>query len=158
MDNANGNKIEVMGKPEIVVHGEATKPYFEIKYHEVGKPHDDIGFSSYSIENVFKWLENEFVVIEADEQKASDVVREPQHYQHGIFEVIDEMIIVFGVEATMQFCIMNAWKYRKRAPFKGNPEQDLEKADCYLEMAKKIAETNMSYISPFTLIKEAKEE
>ena len=74
-----------------------------------------------------------------------DVVREPQHYQHGIFEVIDEMIIVFGVEATMQFCRMNAWKYRARAPYKGKMEQDMDKANRYLEMAYEMSQIRQEY-------------
>ena len=69
------------------------------------------------------------------EPEAEDVVNEPNHYKHGSFEVIDEMVIVFGVENTIQFCRMNAWKYRARAPFKGNMEQDMAKANRYLEMA-----------------------
>lgn len=74
-----------------------------------------------------------------------DVVREPQHYQHGIFEVIDEMIIVFGIEATMQFCRMNAWKYRARAPYKGKMEQDMDKANRYLEMAYEMSQIRQEY-------------
>ena len=74
-----------------------------------------------------------------------DVVREPQHYQHGIFEVIDEMIIVFGVEATMQFCRMNAWKYRARAPYKGKMEQDMDKSNRYLEMAYEMSQIRQEY-------------
>ena len=74
-----------------------------------------------------------------------DVVREPQHYQHGIFEVIDEMIIVFGVEATMKFCRMNAWKYRARAPYKGKMEQDMDKANRYLEMAYEMSQIRQEY-------------
>lgn len=74
-----------------------------------------------------------------------DVVREPQHYRHGTFEVIDEMIIVFGVEATMQFCRMNAWKYRARAPYKGKMEQDMDKANRYLEMAYEMSQIRQEY-------------
>ena len=74
-----------------------------------------------------------------------DVVREPQHYKHGTFEVIDEMIIVFGVEATIQFCRMNAWKYRARAPFKGKMEQDMDKANRYLEMAYEMSQIRQEY-------------
>lgn len=69
------------------------------------------------------------------EHEVEDVVNEPNHYKHGSFEVIDEMVIVFGIEDTIKFCRMNAWKYRARAPFKGNMEQDMAKANCYLEMA-----------------------
>lgn len=40
---------------EIIVHGTVDKPYFEIRYHEVGKSYNNIGFGSYALENVFKW-------------------------------------------------------------------------------------------------------
>ena len=136
--NKNVNKLAVTEKPEIIVCGTVDKPYFEIKYHEVGKPDVNVGFGSYNIENVFKWLENEFVVVEVEERKTPDVVREPQHYQHGTFEVIDEMIIVFGVQATINFCICNAWKYRSRAPYKGKEKEDNEKADWYLRKVKEL--------------------
>lgn len=72
--------------------------------------------------------------------KTIDVVREPEHYKQGSFEVIDEMLIVFGPQKTFDFCIMNAWKYRARAPFKEKMEQDMDKANRYLEMAKQIAD------------------
>lgn len=80
-----------------------------------------------AIENIFSTAEAKEVV--------EDVVNEPNHYKHGSFEVIDEMMLVFGIEDTIKFCRMNAWKYRARAPFKGNMEQDMAKANCYLEMA-----------------------
>lgn len=151
MDNANANKnnyankLAVTEKPEIVVHGTVDKPYFGIKYHEVGKPYDNLGFGSYDLKNCFQWLEEEFVVIEAEEREEPDTVREPQHYRHGTFEVIDEMIIVFGVKATIQFCRMNAWKYRARAPFKGKMEQDMDKANRYLEMAYEITQIRQKH-------------
>lgn len=77
-------------------------------------------------------------VIKEMEAEYPDVVNEPNHYKHGTFETIDEMVIVFGIEDTIKFCRMNAWKYRARAPFKGNTEQDMAKANCYLEMAAKL--------------------
>lgn len=82
-----------------------------------------------------------------------DVVKEPPHYQHGSFEVIDEMLMVFGPQKTYDFCILNAWKYRARAPFKGKMEQDMDKANRYLEMAKQIADNNEYHIAPVHLIK-----
>lgn len=82
-----------------------------------------------------------------------DVVNEPSHYKHGSFEVIDEMVIVFGIENTIQFCRMNAWKYRARAPFKGNMEQDMAKANRYLEMA---ADLEAIRDKNFELLKEGK--
>lgn len=90
--------------------------------------------------------------------RQEDVVGNPSHYKHGRFEVIDEMLLAFGPQRTYDFCILNAWKYRARAPFKGNPEQDLKKADQYLTMAREIAEANKEQMgygqAPVGLIKE----
>lgn len=65
-------------------------------------------------------------------------VHKAEHYQNGEFEVIDEMIIVFGVEAALQFCRLNAWKYRARAAYKGSAAEDMKKSDEYLKMAYEI--------------------
>lgn len=58
------NKVRVTEKPEIIVHGTVDKPYFEIRYHEVGKEECNIGYSSYDLKNCFEWLESEFEVEE----------------------------------------------------------------------------------------------
>lgn len=85
----------------------------------------------------------------------NDVVNEPSHYKQGRFEVIDEMLLAFGPARTHDFCIMNAWKYRARALYKGNVKQDLDKADRYLEMAKEIRDRNPnSFLESANLIKE----
>lgn len=55
-------KIKVE-EAEIVVHGTVEKPYFEIKYREVGSKHYNIGYSSYDLVNVFGWLESEFDIV-----------------------------------------------------------------------------------------------
>lgn len=44
-------------------HWKKEKPYFEIKYREVGKRHYNIGFSSYNLDYVFDWKEKCFEVI-----------------------------------------------------------------------------------------------
>lgn len=68
-----------------------------------------------------------------------DMVNHPSHYcQEGSMECIDEMIAVFGREAVMNFCLLNVWKYRKRAVFK-NGAEDLKKSDWYM---KKYIELN----------------
>ena len=87
--------------------------------------------------------------------KNSDMVYKPEHYRHGKYEVIDEMLIVFGPEKTFNFCVINAWKYRARAPFKGKLDEDMKKSSRYLEMAKQIADTykDIGY-QPLHLIKE----
>lgn len=65
----------------------------------------------------------------------SKAVNSPSHYTQGRFEAIDEMVIVFGVEATITYCRMCAWKYRKRAPYKNDFFKDQAKADWYLNKA-----------------------
>ena len=67
-----------------------------------------------------------------------DPVNHPSHYTQNKFESIDEMMIDFGPEAVYHFCICNAWKYKNRAPYKGNFEEDMKKADWYLTKAKEI--------------------
>lgn len=68
--------------------------------------------------------------LEKDEKSA---VNHPKHYQNeGGLETIDEMILLFGLEETMIFCKLNAWKYRARASKKGSEKEDLEKANWYI--------------------------
>lgn len=91
--------------------------------------------------NVYKEIEEIEEIDISDileELTQNDVVNEPSHYKHGSFETIDEMIIVFGVENTITFCKMNAWKYRARAPYKGKFEEDMKKANRCLEMAREL--------------------
>lgn len=64
------------------------------------------------------------------EEPKPDMVNQPPHYKHGM-ECIDEMIQLFGREATMNFCLLNAWKYRKRAIHK-NGQEDMDKSDWYI--------------------------
>lgn len=68
---------------------------------------------------------------EAFDDKESDAVNHPSHYEHGI-ECIDEMILLYGVMETMSFCKLNSHKYRKRAFDKGGKE-DMDKSDWYMK-------------------------
>ena len=81
---------------------------------------------------------------ETNEVKTEDVVNHPSHYTNGGMECIDEMILVFGEEAVMHFCICNAWKYRKRAMYK-NGQQDMDKSDWYLAKFKEL-KNNVQYL------------
>lgn len=65
-------------------------------------------------------------------------VEHPTHYnREGAMECIDEMLLVFGKEATLNFCLLNAWKYRYRAADK-NGLEDLKKSDWYLKKVKEL--------------------
>lgn len=78
-----------------------------------------------------------------DENKTDEVVDDkvnsPNHYTNGFMEAIDEMIMFFGSDIVMDFCLCNIWKYRKRAMLK-NGKEDMEKADVYVKFYKALAE------------------
>ena len=61
----------------------------------------------------------------------ADNVNHPSHYCTGQYECIDVMIETQGVEATMNFCMCNAFKYLYRHNGK-NGLEDVRKADWYL--------------------------
>lgn len=62
----------------------------------------------------------------------NDPVNHPKHYcRESGMESIEEMVVVFGYKAVMNFCLCNVWKYRYRASDK-NGAQDLAKSDWYM--------------------------
>ena len=62
-------KIKVT-EAEIVVHGTADKPYYEIKYFDIADQRYHIGYSSYDLNFVFQWLEECFEVVNTNRQVA----------------------------------------------------------------------------------------
>ena len=73
-----------------------------------------------------------------DKTNQEDMVNEPPHYKQHEMECIDEMVVIFGVSAVIDYCRCAAWKYRYRAPYKGKFEEDNKKADWYLKKAKEL--------------------
>jgi hypothetical protein len=64
-------------------------------------------------------------------EKLNDKVHHPFHYNMpGRKECWDEMVERFGVEATKNFCKLNAFKYQYRHSEK-NGQEDLNKAENY---------------------------
>lgn len=71
-------------------------------------------------------------------------VNHPKHYNRdGAMECIREMVVVFGYEATINFCKLNAWKYRYRASEK-NGAEDMSKSDWYVKKVDEL--TAESYL------------
>ena len=67
------------------------------------------------------------------ENKKVDNVNHPQHYEGNCsLECIEVMIIIFGEEAVIDFCLCCAFKYLWRYKNK-NGEEDLSKAKWYLK-------------------------
>lgn len=57
------NKKTKVTSLEIIVTGKVEKPYFEIKYKEVGKTDYNLGYGSYDLKNVFAWKDECFEVV-----------------------------------------------------------------------------------------------
>jgi len=66
-------------------------------------------------------------------------VDHPKHYNQYPIEVIDMMVSIWGKEKAIDFCTMNAFKYRMRLGHKDSVEQDMAKEQWYLNKAKEIA-------------------
>lgn len=58
-------------------------------------------------------------------------INHPDRYAWGKFECIDVMLDVFGKDAVLHFCMLNAFKYLWRAE-KKNGIEDIKKAVWYL--------------------------
>lgn len=65
-------------------------------------------------------------------------VNHPDHYVSGQYECIDVMQSVFGTEATLNFCLLNAFKYLWRNGKKETDNNDVEKAEWYLNKMTEI--------------------
>lgn len=73
-------------------------------------------------------------------ESAKEAVVHPKHYNRdGGMECIDEMLMVFGKRAVMDFALLSSWKYRYRAADK-NGLEDLKKSDYYMNLYKQLME------------------
>lgn len=69
----------------------------------------------------------------------------PDHYKSSTsLECIEAMEVIFGSEAVINFCLCNAWKYIWRWKNK-NGEEDLDKADWYVNKALALLSTIKGY-------------
>lgn len=67
--------------------------------------------------------------------KDFDPVEKPFHYNHveGGIECIDYIKQVLGLDGFIAYCRGNAMKYNHRAFYKGNPSEDMRKAEWYMK-------------------------
>ena len=70
----DGNKIKTHFA-QVIVHGTAEKPYYEILYFDTEDRTYHIGFGSYCLDYVFEWLSNEFEIVEAEQEAVVAPVR-----------------------------------------------------------------------------------
>ncbi len=62
----------------------------------------------------------------------------PDHYKIHEKECIEELEIVFGIDAVIAFCKCNAWKYRYRVGHKDDIAQELKKSEWYINKAEEL--------------------
>lgn len=65
-------------------------------------------------------------------------VNHPKHYTQYPIEVIDMMLAIWGKEKVINYCILNAFKYRMRAGNKDSLVNDFSKEQWYLNKAKEL--------------------
>lgn len=68
----------------------------------------------------------------------NEMVNHPNHYNQGKRETIEEMRLMFGDQAVADFCRLSAYKYMRRADYKGKKEEDLAKAEWYMDYLDKM--------------------
>lgn len=79
-------------------------------------------------------------VIEGNMKLVVDPVNSPTHYQNGGIETIELIKEYLTPEEFRGYLKGNVIKYRERAPYKGNAEQDYAKALKYWEWLKVVTE------------------
>lgn len=72
MSSVEKNKVTSL---EIIVRMIDDKPYYEVKYREVGKKEYSIGYSSYSLKTVLGFIDEYFEIVESKEQTNADRIR-----------------------------------------------------------------------------------
>ena len=80
---------------------------------------------------------------------SQDMVNHPDHYNQGKRETIEEMRLMFGDSAVADFCRLSAYKYMRRADHKGKKEEDLAKAEWYMDYLDKMERERVAmYAAP----------
>lgn len=71
-ENANMVKVNSL---EIIVRMIDGKPYYELKYRQVGKKDYSIGYSSYDLKTVLGYINTFFEIAESEKQTHADKIR-----------------------------------------------------------------------------------
>lgn len=71
---ANMNKAKV-DSLEIIARMLDDKPYYELKYRQVGKKDYSIGYSSYDLKTVLGYIDTYFEIVESDKPTNADRIR-----------------------------------------------------------------------------------
>ena len=91
---------------DIIVTMIDKKPYYEIKYKEIGSNHYSVGYSSYKLENVLSWRDECFEVVEKPQTNA-DRIRSMTDEELAEFLPIASNFICQPTEECLRNTVMN---------------------------------------------------
>lgn len=95
--NYKAEKIKVTSA-EIVVHGTEDKPYYEIKYYDIADGEWHVGYSSYYLDFVFKWLKECFEIVgESEGDSMSEIKLLPCPFCGGEAQLVRDRIGLWRV-------------------------------------------------------------
>lgn len=86
---------------EIIARTLDDKPYYELKYRQVGKKDYSIGYSSYDLKTVLGYIDTYFEIVESDKQTNADRIR----------NMSDEELAEFLATATSDAICGSSWDY-----------------------------------------------
>lgn len=72
MSSVEKNKVTSL---EIIVRMMGDKPYYELKYREVGKEYYSVGYSSYDLKIVLDYIATYFEIVESGKKTNADRIR-----------------------------------------------------------------------------------
>lgn len=97
---AKMNKARV-NSLEIIARMLDDKPYYELKYRQVGKKDYSIGYSSYDLKTVLGCIDEYFEIVESDKQTNADRIR----------NMSDEELAEFLTTVTSDAICGSSWDY-----------------------------------------------
>lgn len=75
MERLTDTNMVKVNSLEIIVRMIDDKPYYEVKYREVGKKEYSIGYSSYSLKTVLGFIDEYFEIVESGKKTNADRIR-----------------------------------------------------------------------------------
>ena len=146
----NGDKIKSMDNAELAKVLCQSKEFDKCNYCSYLTPDTLYCHKESCVDGIKAWLDapsanepdnppaDKHVDLQKVSEKVCDNVNHPAHYNRaGAMECIREMVVILGYEATINFCNLNAWKYRYRSSEK-NGAEDMAKSDWYVKKADEL--------------------
>lgn len=80
---------------DIIVTMIGKKPYYEIKYKEIGENHYNVGYSSYKLENVLAWRDECFEIMTSPQTNADRIRSMTDEELAEILSTVSQHCVVY---------------------------------------------------------------